>query len=114
VTPIAALHGVEPGRARLWCDETVLAVREGAAVERREPPATHGVEGALFLTSRRLLLEGRAADIEIDLGEICETDVVGDRLVLTLASGRHLWLDCGLPRLLRVQLAAARAGGRRG
>ncbi len=95
--------------------EVVLAVRRLAILDRREPAigtgAPAGLAGDLYLTSRRLVLAGRHA-LSFDLGEIEEVMLAGERLLLVLGDGNGASLYVDRPRLLRVELAAARAMAR--
>jgi len=98
--------------------ERVYAVREGVEAERR--PLDHGgpepasTVGPLLLTSRRIVVVGDTV-IEAALEEIDEAVVSGDQLLLVLRHGMGLSLTMDRPRLLRVQVAAARivTAGRR-
>lgn len=93
-------------------DEDVVEVRQAATVGRHA--ATDAVEtfaGRLYLTTSRLILLGRAA-LHVELSEIDELALAGERLLVTLQDGTGLAIDAGGPRLLRVQVAAARAAAR--
>jgi hypothetical protein len=104
--------GVEPS-VQLWADEVVHAIRQAAMLEesgRGQPGGQFG--GTLYLTSRRLVHIG-AQTREVDLGAIAEIAVSLERLLLVdLADGSDLAIEVDQPRLLRVQLAAARAAAR--
>jgi hypothetical protein len=85
----------------------------GAAVE--------SLSGRLYVTTARLILlarpiadEATDADPELTvaLADIDELAVVGERLLVSLADGTGLTIDAGRPRLLRVQIAAARVTSR--
>ncbi len=95
--------------------EVVLAVRRSAMLERRQPAAGSGVPaglaGDLYLTSRRLVLVGRHT-LAFDLEEIEEAMLAGERVLLVLRDGKGASLDVDRPRLLRVELAVARAMAR--
>ena len=62
--------------------------------------------------------DGRTADrptdgeLSVGLADIEELACVGERLLVSLADGTGLTIDAGRPRLLRVQIAAARAAWR--
>lgn len=91
--------------------EELLAVRRSAAFERRQAEPIEGLRGLagdLYLTSQRLVLLGRLI-VSIELGDLVEVGLAGERLVLVLPDGRGASLDVAQPRLLRVELAAARA-----
>jgi hypothetical protein len=101
--------GIEP-RVRLRPDETVHAIRQAALLEDSRTATPTG--GTLYLTSRRLVHMG--SDVrEVNLRSIAETAVALERLLLVdLADGTDLAIEVDQPRLLRVQLAAARAAAR--
>lgn len=94
--------------------ERSLAVRRSAAVDRRQPappPEPIGLAGDLYLTSSRLLLVGRRV-LAVELAEVEDVVLAGERLLLVLGKGAGMSLDVDQPRLLRVQIAAARAEAR--
>ncbi len=82
------------------------------------------LSGRLYLTTARLVLlvrptaDGQTADrptdgeLSVGLADIEELACVGERLLVSLADGTGLTIDAGRPRLLRVQIAAARAAWR--
>lgn len=96
-------------------DERVLAVRQNAAIERRQatrdPDAPLGVAGGLYVTSLRVMLVGRVV-LSFRLREIEEIGVAAERLILILAAGTSVSVQTAQPRLLRVQIATARAEAR--
>jgi hypothetical protein len=95
----------------LGADERVLSVRREATIERRQgDPASSagGLAGDLYITSRRLVFRGRLA-LSIDLEDIDEAMLSGDRLLLVTRDGAGIAIDADRPRLLRVEIAAARA-----
>jgi hypothetical protein len=103
------VDGVESS-VQLWADEVVHAIRPSAMMEVGGQGGQSG--GTLYLTSRRLLHIG-ARTREVDLGAIAEIAVSLERLLLLdLADGSDLAIEVDQPRLLRVQLAAARAAAR--
>jgi hypothetical protein len=95
--------------------ERVLAVRRSAIVDRREPvlgsDEPSGLTGDLYLTSRSLVLVGRHT-LAFDLDEIEEALLAGDQLLLVMGGGRGAALRVDQPRLLRVEIAAARLAAR--
>ena len=99
---------LEPG-------ERLVAVRHAALLDRREPAPgerlVSGAAGELYVTSRRLVLVGRLT-IEIGLETIEDAVLSGERLLLVLREGRGVTLQVGQPRLLCVEIAAARAAAR--
>ena len=92
-------------------DEQVLAVRRSAMLDRRQPapdPNTPAeLAGDLYVTSRRLVLVGRLT-LSFHLDEIEEAMLSGERLLLVMPGGYGASLDVAQPRLLRVEIAAAR------
>ena len=95
--------------------ELLVAVRPSAVLERRGPQpdgrAPTGLAGELYVTSRRLILLGRMP-LVIAYEEIKEVGLAGERLLLVLRDGKGVWLEAPQPRLLRVEIAAARAAAR--
>lgn len=92
--------------------EGLVEVRQAATVGRHGPSeAVETFAGRLYVTTARLILLGRAA-LHVELSEIDELALAGERLLVTLRDGTGLAIDAGAPRLLRVQLAAARAAAR--
>lgn len=93
-------------------DERVVAVRRSAQLDRRQPvpgaDAPLGLAGDLYLTCRRLVLVGRLV-VSLDLGDIEEVGLSGERLLLALHDGQGMTIDVEQPRLLRVEVATARA-----
>ena len=91
-----------------WPGEIIHAERHAAMVERGKDAPLSG--GTLYLTSRRLVHVGREAVVEIDLERIADMAVALERLLLIeLTDGSDLAIEVDGPRLLRVQVAAARA-----
>jgi hypothetical protein len=95
--------------------EEVLAVRRSALLDRREPPlggrpqpGCPGLPGDLYVTSARLVHLGRR-QIEFDLASVREAVASGERLLLILCDGAGITFGVDRPRLLRVEIAAARA-----
>jgi hypothetical protein len=93
--------------AELRNDETVHAMREGALMNRLDGNALPGYAGKLYLTSARLVHIGQAV-FSLTLPSLDEISIVGERLLLTLASGEGVSFDVAQPRLLRVQIGTAR------
>jgi hypothetical protein len=95
----------------LAAGEHVVAVRRSALLDRREPAVGSdvptGLAGDLYLTSRRLVLVGRLT-LSFHLDEIEEAMLSGERLLLVMPGGQGASLDVAQPRLLRVEIAAAR------
>lgn len=98
---------LEPG-------EQLVAVRRSAVVDRPETPesgaALPGVAD-VYVTTRRLVLVGQEVH-SFDLATVDEAVVSNERLLLVLCDGAGLVLKVDWPRLLRVEIAAARAARR--
>jgi hypothetical protein len=113
--PMAALEPDARIEPLLCPGERVLAVRRSALLDRRQPvlgsEAPSGLAGDLYLTSRRLVLVGRHT-LSIDLDEIEEAMLSGDQFLLVMRGGQGAALGVAQPRLLRVEIAAARASAR--
>ena len=96
-------------------DELVVAVRRRVVFDRRRPEsrtvAPRGLAGDLYLTSRRLVLVGRLM-LSFGLGDIEQVVLSGERLLLVIRDGTGVALGVAQPRLLRVEIAAARAYAR--
>jgi hypothetical protein len=95
-------------------NEQLVAVRRSAVVYRPENPesgaASPGVAD-VYVTTRRLVLAG--PDVRsFDLATVDEAVVSNERLLLVLCEGVGLVLEVDWPRLLRVEIAAARAARR--
>jgi hypothetical protein len=78
------------------------------------PGAEHalGYGGSLYLTSRRLVHLGQVM-VSVQLSDIVETSLAGERLLLALRDGEGVSLDLDRPRLFRAELAATMREGRR-
>ncbi|MGD0122977.1 MAG: hypothetical protein ABSC46_10505 [Candidatus Limnocylindrales bacterium] len=95
-------------------DEQLVAVRRSAVVYRPETPesgaALPGVVD-VYVTTRRLVLVGQDVH-SFDLATVDEAVISNERLLLVLCDGVGLVLKVDWPRLLRVEIAAARAARR--
>jgi hypothetical protein len=70
-----------------------------------------GAAGDLYLTSERLVFAGGVL-VTYRLGDVEEAVVAGDDVLLVMRDGVGLRVAVAEPRLLRVQIAAARAARR--
>ncbi len=98
---------LEPG-------ERLVAVRRSAVVYgagTQESAASPPVVVDLYVTSRRLVLAGRD-NICFDLAALDETVMSHERLLIVMRDGVGLAIEARQPRLLRVEIAAARAAQR--
>jgi hypothetical protein len=113
--PMAALEPDARIGPLLAPGEQVVAVRRSAVLNRRQAlpgsDAPTGLGGDLYVTSRRLVLVGRLT-LSFALADIEEAMLSGERLLLVMRDGQGASLDVGRPRLLRVEIAAARASAR--
>ena len=94
--------------------ERVYATRRAAALDRRQPLPAPGacLPGDLYVTSRRVIQVGCPL-VALDLADIREVELSGNRLLLMLTDGSSVALAVDQPRLLRVEISAARAACRR-
>jgi hypothetical protein len=109
------LPSIEPDdaiAADLRPNEGVVEVRQAVTVGRHRSGNQLDIHaGRLYLTTDRLILRG-AAPLHVELSDIEELALAGEQLLVTLADGTGLAIDAGAPRLLRVQVSAARAASR--
>jgi hypothetical protein len=94
-------------REALAPGERLVARRCNTFVDRRQDGASIRPAGDLYVTSRRLLLVGPTS-FSIGLDRIRDAAVIGEQVVLMLTGGVALSIEADRPRLLRVQIAAAR------
>jgi len=86
--------------------ETVHALRFRAILRAPGGDNALGYGGTLYLTSRRLVHLGQV-EMSVQLTDIVEASVAGERLLLSLSQGEGLSLDLDRPRELRAEIAAA-------
>jgi hypothetical protein len=95
--------------------EQVLAMRRHAVLDRRQgtlgPNLPTSMAGDLYVTTRRLILIGRRT-LWFELAEIEDVLLSGERLLLVMRDGEGAALSVTDPRLLRVEIAAARLTAR--
>jgi len=97
---------------RLRPGETVIDSRTSAVVSRHlRGDGTDDFPGRLFVTTRRLMVVG-SVQLDVELDQIDELALAGERLLVTLRDGTGMAIDASRPRLMRVQIAAALAAGR--
>ena len=92
--------------------ERLVAHRGAATFDRRQPRRQRRPVGDLYLTSARLLFAG-SPRASIPLESIEDAILIGDRIQLMLRGGVGVSIDVDRPRLLREQIAAARATRRK-
>lgn len=96
-------------RSALGTDEGLLAVRQTASIERLADGGGASMSGRLAITTQRLMLVHSQPLTLASLDELDDITVVRDRLLVTLTSGTGFFISVPRPRLLRVELAEARA-----
>ncbi|MCA1569525.1 MAG: hypothetical protein LC798_04225 [Chloroflexi bacterium] len=106
VSPIAVLEADERVSPHLLQGELVHALRTHAILKAPGADAALGYGGTLYLTSQRLLHLGQVV-MTVNLTDIVESSLAGERLLLTLRNGEGVALDLDRPRLLRAEVAAA-------
>lgn len=98
-------------RSLLDANEQVLAVRHSVGVDRRlgssRASAIDSIRCDLYVTTARLVLIGQEV-ISFDLEQVEDSALAGESVLLLLHDGVGIVLDADRPRLLRVQIAAAR------
>jgi hypothetical protein len=86
--------------------ELVHALRTHAMLRAPGGDTELGYGGTLYLTSQRLVHLGQVV-VTVQLTDIVEMSLAGERLLLTLREGEGLSLDIEQPRLLRAAIAEA-------
>ena len=106
IGPIPAIEPDEEVAVHLVNSEVVHALRTRAILRAPGGDTSLGYGGTLYLTSRRLIHLGQVV-MSVQLTDIEETSLAGERLLLTLSNGEGLSLDLDRPRLLRAEIAEA-------
>jgi hypothetical protein len=106
IGPIPALEPDSHISHWLTDGELVHALRPHAIIRTPGGEASLGYGGTLYLTSRRLVHLGQV-EMSVQLTDIVETSLAGERLLLSLSNGEGLSLDLDRPRLLRAEMAQA-------
>ena len=106
LSPMAADRSIAP---LLGKDEIVHGLRRSAILRAPGDDRALGYGGTLYLTSQRLVHIGQVT-VNVQLADIAETSLAGERLLITLRGGDGLTLDLDKPRLLRTEIAAAMRG----
>ena len=105
----SALPTIEPDEsvvAHLTEGESVHDLRTRAILMTPGGESALGYGGSLYLTSQRLVHLGQV-NVAVQLTDIVETSLAGERLLLTFPRGEGMTLDVERPRHFRAQLAAA-------
>jgi hypothetical protein len=84
--------------------ERLHALRRHAILKAPGGEGALGYGGTLYLTSRRLIHLGQVV-VSVNVADIVESSLAGERLLLTLREGEGMSLDVDEPRLLRAQMA---------
>jgi hypothetical protein len=105
----SSLPTIEPDESiasHLGRDEGLHSARRSAILRVPGGDRALGYGGTLFLTSRRLIHLGQVM-VTVQLTDIIETSLAGERLLLALRNGEGMAFDLDRPRLLRAEIAAA-------
>jgi hypothetical protein len=105
VSPVPVLDPDERVAPHLHHGEQVHGLRRHAILRAPGDDRALGYGGSLYLTSRRLIHLGQVI-VTVQLTDIVEASLAGERLLLTLRDGEGLTLDLDRPRLLRAEIAA--------
>lgn len=89
--------------------ELVRGLRQSAILRPPGDDRGLGYGGTLYLTSHRLIHVGQVI-VNVQLKDIVETSLAGERLLITLREGDGVALDVDRPRTLRAEIAAATRG----
>jgi hypothetical protein len=104
--PMPSIEADDGIATHLLSDERLLGLRRRAILGSPGGDAALGYGGTLYLTSRRLIHLGQV-NVSVQLVDIVETSLSGERLLLSLQNGEGMTLDLDEPRLLRAEMAAA-------
>lgn len=104
--PVPSIEPDEVIVGHLTPGESVHDLRTRAILRSPGGNDALGYGGCLYLTSRRLVHLGQVS-MSVQLTDIVETSIAGERLLLTLPDGEGIALDVDRPRLFRAQMAAA-------
>ena len=104
VAPIQPIEADDAIRPHLAEDERLHALRRRAILRPPGGDGALGYGGTLYLTSRRFIHLGQVV-VSVNLTDIVESSMAGERILLTLREGEGMSLDVDLPRLLRAEMA---------
>jgi hypothetical protein len=104
-SPLPTIEPDEAIAGQLDQGEGLHSVRRSAILRVPGGDRAHGYGGTLFLTSRRLIHVGQVM-VTVQLTDIMETSLAGERLLLALRNGEGMAFDLDRPRLLRAEIAA--------
>ncbi len=104
--PLPPLVPDEAIAPNLHGDEVLHALRRSAILKAAGNDRALGYGGTLYLTSRRLVHLGQVT-VNVQLTDIVETSLAGERLLITLRDAEGLVFEIDRPRQLRAEIAAA-------
>lgn len=104
--PLPAMTPDERVATQLQPSEVVHDLRSSAILRPPGDDRALGYGGTLYLTSLRLIHLGQVT-VNVQLRDIVETSLAGERLLITLRDGDGLAFDVDRPRTLRTEIAAA-------
>lgn len=104
IGPIQPIEADDAIRPHLTQDERLHALRRHAILRPPGGDGALGYGGTLYLTSRRLIHLGQVV-VSVNVADVVESSMAGERLLLTLREGEGMSLDVDLPRLLRAEIA---------
>lgn len=84
--------------------ELVHDLRKRAILKAPGDDRSLGYGGTLYLTSHRLVHLGQVV-MSVQLTDVIETSLAGERLLLSLRDGEGLSIEVDRPRLLRAEMA---------
>ena len=109
ISPVPVIEADEAVSGHLNPGEQVHGLRRHAILRAPGDDRALGYGGTLYLTSRRLLHLGQVI-VAMQLTDVVETSLAGERLLLTLRGGEGFAFDLDRPRLLRAEMAAVMRG----
>ncbi len=104
--PMPAIDPDETIARHLVPGELVCGLRTHAILKAPGEDRALGYGGTLYLTSRRLVHVGQVM-MAMQLTDIVETSLAGERLLVTLRGGEGFIMDLNRPRVLRAEIAVA-------
>ena len=111
IGPIEPIEADDVIAERLAPGELVYALRRHAILRAPGGDNALGYGGTLYLTSQRLVHLGQV-EMSVQLTDIVEFSLAGERLLLSLRNGEGISLEVDRPRVLRAEMAEAGRGVR--
>lgn len=106
MAPLPVIPADERIGPHLADGEVVHDLRPHAILKAPGNDRALGYGGTLYLTSQRLVHIGQVT-VNVQLRDIVETSLAGERLLVTLRDAEGVALDVDRPRHLRTEIAAA-------